>query len=58
MLTAILAMLFWIDLRAVVSTYVSQGKRWWDSRGYRVRIVRRYAWGGCGPCSSCFWLSV
>ena len=48
MLNEILALLFSIALVATVSTYVSRGKRWWGSRGYRVRIVRRNAWVGLG----------
>jgi hypothetical protein len=43
MLTGILAILFCLALGATISTYVWQGKRWWGTRGYRVRIVRRTA---------------
>lgn len=41
-------LLFWIALVGATSTYVTQGKRWWGTRGYRVRIVRRNCWIGFG----------
>lgn len=43
MLNELLAVLFLIALLGAVSTYVAQGKRWWGTSGYRVRIVRRNA---------------
>ena len=48
MLNQLLAVLFLIALVGAISTYFSQGKRWWGSRGYRVRIVRRNALVGLG----------
>jgi hypothetical protein len=44
----LLGLLFWIALIAAISTHLSKGKRWWGSRGYRVRIVRRNCWIGLG----------
>jgi hypothetical protein len=44
----LLGLLFWAALIAAVSTHLSKGKRWWGTRGYRVRIVRRNCWIGFG----------
>jgi hypothetical protein len=44
----LLGFLFWIALVGAISTYASTGKRWWGTRGYRVRIVRRNCWIGLG----------
>ncbi len=44
----LLGLMFWIALIGAISTYGSQVKRWWGTRGYRVRIVRRNCWIGLG----------
>lgn len=36
-----IALLFFIFLGGLVSTFYLRSKRWWGSSGYRVRIVRR-----------------
>ncbi len=48
MIQILLGILFWTLLVGAISTHASQGKRWWGSRGFRVRIVRRNCWIGFG----------